>query len=183
MLIAEVGVFGAATRVSLLVGFILVSINSVLVPRYAELYAKEDFVALAMIVKRASLLSTIFAIPICIIIFLQTEKIMLLFGESFVLGSNILIILTIGQLVNVFCGSVGYLLIISGFQELYRNITMASALLQMLLVVILAPILGGFGAALASSITLIGLNLVAMIGVYQKLGIGSIFGIRGPNEY
>jgi len=178
----DVGVFGAATRVSLLVSFILVSINSVLVPRYAELYAKEDLVALARIVKRASLLSAIFASPIFIIIFLETQKIMLLFGESFALGSNILIVLTIGQLINVFCGSVGYLLIISGFQELYRNITMASALLQMLLVVILAPILGGLGAALASSIALIGLNLVAMIGVYQKLGIGTIFGIRGPNE-
>ena len=179
----DVGVYGAATRVSLIVGLILVAINSAFVPRFAEFHTKGNFIALGRMAKRVALLSLIIASPLFIVIFSEADEIMTLFGDRFSEGSNILIVLTVGQIANVMCGSVGYLLIVSGNEILYRNIMIVSAAIHLLLIAALAPALGPIGAALASAISLIGLNISAMVGVYQRLGIGTVLGIKGRNEY
>lgn len=178
----DVGIYGAATRISLLVSLILVAMNSFLAPKFSVMYANGDLAALGKMARNASVLSTLLAMPIFLTIFFRAETIMALFGENFVSGKWVLITLTVGQMVNVACGSVGYLLIAGGQETHFRNITSLSVLAHLLMVVGFVKIIGLIGAALASTISLIGLNVFATIGVYRRLGVVTIFGMRGRRE-
>lgn len=167
----EVGVFGAAARIALLVSFMLVTINNVVAPKFAELLAKQDNDALGTTARRSALLITVLASPLFFLLFFHGGWVMSLFGEEFVDGALVLSILAVGQFINVICGSVGYLLMMSGNERTYRNITIVSAIVQLLLVVVLSPIMGGVGAAIAASSALVFMNIAAAIAVYSKLGI------------
>lgn len=169
--VEEVGIFGAATRIVLLVSFMLVAINNVVAPKFAELYAKGEMKALGEVARRSALLITVLASPIFLLLFFYGEWVMSMFGAEFATGVNMLAILAVGQLINVLCGSVGYLLIMSGNETVYRNITIGSSIFQLLLIIMLAPIMGGEGVALASAIALATMNIVSVFFVYHKLNI------------
>ncbi len=170
----EVGIFGVATRIALLVSFMLVAINNILAPKFAELIARGDWLALGKTARRSALLITILASPLFFVLIFQGAWVMSMFGEQFVNGAVILSILAVGQLINVACGSVGYLLMMSGNERVYRNITIVFALIQLLLVVVLSPEMGGVGAAIATCLALAGMNLAAAYAVYSRLGIVTI---------
>lgn len=166
----DVGVFGAAMRVSVLVSFLLLAVNNVIVPKLAELHTKGDIVALANISRRSAFFITLLVFPIFCFLFFYGSWVMELFGDEFTKGGIILSILVLGQLVNVVCGSAGYLLIMSGNEKVLRNITLVFALLQFTLIVSLAPIFGGVGAAIAVGVCMALTNIVAAYFVYLKLG-------------
>jgi O-antigen/teichoic acid export membrane protein len=176
---AEVGVFGAATRVALLISFLLVTLNTIVAPKFAEFHATGDMDAMGKMARRSAALLTVLVSPLFLFMFVFSDWVMRLFGAEFSAGGNILSILMVGQLVNVVCGSVGYLLMMSGNEKTYRNITISSALLQLLLVLILAPLMGGIGAAIAASTAMIAMNLASVLAVYKRLGIVTIPGLRG----
>jgi O-antigen/teichoic acid export membrane protein len=174
----EVGIYGAATRIAVLVSFMLVTVNSIVAPKLAELHASGDMVALGSTARRSAALLTMLVSPLFVGLFIASDQVMALFGTEFAAGGGILSILLVGQLINVVCGSVGYLLMMSGNEKTYRNITMGAALLQLLLVLLLAPVLGGLGAAVAASIAIIMVNLASVVAVYKKFGIVTIPGFQ-----
>jgi len=112
------------------------------------------------------------------LLFIFSKEVMMLFGAEFATGGPILAVLLVGQLVNVISVSVGYLLMMSGYEKINRNIIMTAALVQLGLVVILAPVFGGLGAAIASAISVASTNLLAVYFVYKKLGIMTIPGVK-----
>lgn len=174
----EVGIFGAASRVSLLISFLLVTINNVIAPKFAEFYAKNDIKGLGSIARKSAGFITMLASPLFIFLFIFSEWTMKLFGEEFSAGSTILTILIVGQLISSICGSVGYLLIMTGNEKDYRNITIASAIIQTTLILILAPLYGGIGAAVATTIALATVNISSVILVKKRLNIYAIPGLK-----
>lgn len=167
----DVGVFGAATRVSMLISMMLVTVNSIMAPKFAELYAKGEVDVLARTFKKSARLVVILVTPIFVTLFILGESVMSLFGEEFISGSSVLRILLVGQFVNVLCGSVGYLLMMSGNEEIYKSITILSGLLQLFLVVVLSPMFGVAGAAWSMTIALSCMNFLGLFFVYKKIGI------------
>jgi len=100
----DVGVFGAAQRVAMLVSFVLVAVNSVLAPKFAELYENGDISTLTTVARRSILLTGVIASPIFIALLFLGNTVLAFFGDGFEHGEIVLIILVIGQLVNVACG-------------------------------------------------------------------------------
>ena len=170
----EVGVFGAASRVAMLVGFMLVTINNVVAPKFAELFAKGDLEALGQMARRSALMVSVLASPIFVVLIFGGDWVMLMFGPSFEQGALVLSILAIGQFINLITGSVGYMLIITGKEKVYFRLTAYSVIMQMLLLVVFVPIYHDIGAAIASSLSLVYLNLAAAWVVYKKTGIVTI---------
>lgn len=175
---AEVGIFGVATRLALLVSFLLVTLNNVIAPKFAELYATRNIHAMGHMARRSSALLTLLVSPVFLILFIYSSEVMRLFGPEFVAGGPILAILLVGQLVNVVTGSVGYLLMMSGNENTVRNISIGSAIFLLILMLLLAPSLGGVGAAIASSAVLAVGNLASAYAVYKKFGIITIPGVK-----
>ena len=79
------------------------------------------------------------------------DSFLLLFGKDFVQGGMALIILSLGQLINAATGPVGALLTMTGQERGAAVVLGAGATLNVLLSVILVPILGLLGAAIAAA--------------------------------
>ena len=92
-------------------------------------------------------------------------------GPEFLAGSALLVVLALGQFVNVATGSVGYLLMMTGHEKLMRNSVAIAAALNLALNLTLVPVAGAMGAAIATAISLATLNLVATYYVWSHLGI------------
>lgn len=172
----EVGVFGAAMRLSILVSFLLVTLNNVIAPKFAELYATGDLTAMGQMARRAAAVLTLMVSPIFLLLFFFSSEVMQLFGPGFSVGGGVLTILLLGQLVNVVTGSVGFMLMMSGNESAIRTIVVASTAVLLILMLLLTPEMGGVGAAVSVSIALAGQNLLSVIVVYKKFGVVTIPG-------
>ena len=94
-----------------------------------------------------------------------------IFGNSFKSGAFILVILALGQFINVITGSVGYLLMMSGNERLLRNNIIFIAVLNLTLNLLLIPKYGILGAAISTSVSLALQNIISMVIVKYRLGI------------
>jgi len=165
----DVGIFGAAMRTSVLVGLMLVVVNIMVAPKMAELYQKKQYDSLRILMRKSTLLMILAAFPILIVFITFPGLVMSFFGESFRSGASVLMILTVGQAVNVICGPVGYFLIMSGQEKTMRKIAIISALVLAVGAIILIPSYGAMGAALASALSLITFNLIMALFVKTSL--------------
>lgn len=166
----DVGVYGLAKRISALTAFILVAINSIVAPKFSKLYSQGKIEELKKVAQDSAKLLTFFAFPTLLFFLIFASIIMNFVGKDFSGGGNILIILAIGQFVNVITGSVGYLLMMCGFEKIMRNNIVIVSILTAILYVLLIPKYGIYGAALASAFGLATQNLIAFYLVKKKIG-------------
>jgi len=179
----DVGVFGAASRVAMLVSFILITANNVVAPKFAELYARGDMESLGRTARRIAILMTLLASPIFLALIFGGHWVMAMFGPGFENGALMLAILAMGQIVNLMTGSCGYLLVMSGNEISLRNLTVWSAALLLLLLLVFVPLLGAVGAALASAISVAAMNILSVIRAQKLLGIRIAgFSMRRGND-
>lgn len=167
----DVGIFGIASRSATLSSLVLFAVNSIAAPKFASLYKKGDMATLSAVARSTNRIMIVVAAPILLFCVAAPEWVMGLFGNEFRKGSTALIILSIGQFVNVSTGSVGYLLVMSGFEKSMRNNATMSAIVNIILNIILVPYYGINGAAVATSISLIWINLASVVSAYKKLSI------------
>ena len=167
----QVGIFGVANRTTLLVSLVLIAVNSISAPKFAALYKEGKMLQLEKMAKHSAKLMTLMTLPFAIIFILFSNKIMSIFGAQFSQGASLLVILTIGQFVNVASGSVGFVLMMTGHERLMRNNMAFCAFLNIVLNSILIPIYGALGAAITSAIVLILQNVIAAIMIRRVLGI------------
>lgn len=167
----EVGIFNVAHRTALLTGFVLFAVNAIAAPKFSGLYAAGDITALDSTARRSAALMAIAALPILLVLVFFPGPVLSLFGPEFRAGSTVLIVLAAGQFVNVVTGSVSYLLMMSGRERLLRNLMFGAALLNLILNALLIPRIGMLGAAVATTGSLVFLNVAAAVLVYRRLSI------------
>jgi O-antigen/teichoic acid export membrane protein len=98
------------------------------------------------------------------------------YGEEFVEAYNPMLFLVIGQVVNALCGSVGYLMTMTGNQNNVLYVVSGASILSITLNLILIPVLGATGAAISSATALSAWNIILYIIILKKLKIrASIF--------
>ena len=167
----DVGVFGAATRIAMLVTFLLIAVNTVISPKFAELHAKGDIQALARIARRFALLITVATSPLFIGLIVAGDQVMGLFGPDFVRGGQALAILAIGQAVNALTGSAGALLMMTGHEREIRNASLVAGVLVVGLSFALIPTYSLIGAAIATAVAVAAMNLISIVFIKRRLGI------------
>jgi O-antigen/teichoic acid export membrane protein len=168
---ADVGIFAIANRTAMLTSFIMLAVNSIAAPKFAALYKQGDMKTLDSTARNSTKLMTAMVSPLLLVFILFPEKVMKLFGPQFLEGATALMILSVGQLVNVIIGPVGYLLIMSGHEKSFRNNLFAFVSLNILLNFILIPKYGIIGTSIATTFSVVMMKIVAMILVYWKLSI------------
>lgn len=167
----EVGLFGMASRTAMLTSLILASVNSISAPKFAELYKRKNMAALGATARNTAKLMILIASPLLLLFLVAPHWVMGMFGEEFQKGGILLLILAIGQFINVATGSVGYLLIMSENEKLMRNNVAFVAVMSVVLNTVFVPIYGLFGAVVATAICLASQNLIAAYMVNSRLGI------------
>jgi O-antigen/teichoic acid export membrane protein len=170
----EAGIYKIVIQLSNLVVFGLTAINQLLQPKFSELYEMKNNTALQELVYYSSTMIFILGLLATIIFIVFGEYIIeILFGESYISGISSLTILVLAQLINVVFGSVAALLNMTGNERLTMKILIISLLINIILDLILIPIYGIEGAAIANAISLIVWNVKLTTYVTNKLGIYS----------
>lgn len=171
---AEVGIFGAALRVAMLVSFMLLTINNVLAQKIAELFTKGDMKSLEATARHSALLVTLMASPLFLVLFLGGDWVLGMFGHEFEQGARALQILAMAQLINAVTGSVGFVLTMSGKESEAWKSVHYSAWLLVVASLWLIPIYGMVGAALAILLGELCKNSMLVYYCRRKLGINPI---------
>lgn len=167
----NIGVFNIALRISEVISFSLVIVNFVLSPVIAKLYANGDRERLQNLVTKCARVTLAIGSLLVVGILFFRKDILMLFGGNFLLGEQALIILCIGQLVNVVSGSVGLLLLMTGNQRFSIYSLAAGITINLVLNLLLTPTYGITGAAIAATASLVVWNAMTYFFVRTKLNI------------
>ncbi|MGF1512406.1 MAG: flippase [Elainellaceae cyanobacterium] len=170
-----VGIYTVASRGAELATFGLVAINMSLGPKVVAIYSKGNRENLQKLITNSTRMIMGITIPIVICLILLGTTFLQLFGTEFVQGKTALTILSIGQLVNAFCGSSGVILSMTGHERDSATGIGLSAILNVILNSALIPRYGLEGAAAASAISLVFWNIFLVTRVKQRLKINSTF--------
>jgi len=179
---ADVGFYDTAFKISSASAAILMAVNAIQAPTFAEIHSTNDHKRLKTYVFNSTRLLFYATAPITLGILLFPELILSLFGKSFTGAATSLQILAIGNFFNCITGSVGILLMMTGHQVQYNRIIMIAAALGIGLNILLVPTMGIEGAAISSTVSKIFWNLLSVIYIYKKSGLVSIYlpGMKKP---
>lgn len=169
----ETAVFTLSSRLTDLEGYLLFAFNVVMTPLIAKLYAENKKKELQQIFSRGLWIGFLFSAPLIVVMITAPQFILGLFGKDFPEGREALIVLSIAQLVNYATGSAGYLLTMTGNQKTAITLLAIASVFSTALSFILINNFGKNGAALASAIVIILLNVAMSRAVYRKTGINS----------
>ncbi len=170
---ASVAALRIAERGALLVGMSLGIVNIVIAPRIVGYALEDNRRALERLSRYSARAALAIATPIALVFLLGGRDLIgFVFGADYAaIAYGPLAILTLGQLVNVFFGSVGYLLTMSDReadtlwgQGVALVVTAAAC-------GILIPGFGATGAAVGVTLGLLAWNVILAIRVGHRLGI------------
>jgi len=173
-----VGIYSVIMKISLFSSVILFSINSIVASEFSKLYSLDKMDDLRDLIKKSSKIIFFITIPILILIVCFSEFILGYFGFEFIMANKTLHILIAGQFVNILCGSVGYILMMTEKQNIFKNIMIFATCINIILNIILIPLYSINGAAIASSVSLILWNVISFSYIYRKYNISTIWFIR-----
>jgi O-antigen/teichoic acid export membrane protein len=106
----------------------------------------------------------------------------LAYGADYVGAWSILLILAVGTFWDAISGSAGFVLQMTGHHVLLLLFTLGGGILNVVLSLLLAPGWGGYGIALASSITLVVFNVAAVSAVRRLVGVRTFVYLK-PSEW
>jgi O-antigen/teichoic acid export membrane protein len=170
----ELAYFSVAQRTAMLTSFVLIAVNLVAAPRFAASAKQGKTAELRSTSLFCSRIMIVLATPVLIIMLSFPKFFMGLFGPEYKQAAPLLQILVLGQFINVVTGSVGFLLNMTGHEKDMRNVVFLSGPLALVLSLILVPLYGVTGAAVATSIALASQNLLAVYKVKQRLGFNTL---------
>jgi O-antigen/teichoic acid export membrane protein len=170
---AETGVYAAASRVATLITFGITAVNSVLAPTIAALYAKNERAQLQKTLTFAARGVLAYTVPVVLALVIWGKPILELFGPEFGAAYQMLLILAIGQVVIAACGSVGFLMTMTGHQRQALHVIAASAITTVILNICLIPRFGLIGAAFATAVATAGRSVVLTFMVWRHLRLNA----------
>ena len=171
----DVGIYSVAVRLSMLLSIVLVSVNSILAPRISETYNNNQMDEFKKLIYFSVKLIFYCSFPIIIIIVSFPELLLSFFGKEFIIAKDTLLILLLGQFINVCSGSVALILNMTGSQKVFSKILLVTLCINILLNYFLIKTFGIDGAAIASSVSLFLWNIVAVIYIYKKYSVLTFF--------
>jgi O-antigen/teichoic acid export membrane protein len=169
----EAGIYAVVSRIASIIPFSLIAVNTIAVPVISELFAQRQMTELQRIVTLAARGIFVLSLPVALGMVIWGKFILGLFGPAFVKGYFALAILTGGQLINALMGPVGFLMTMTGHHNQAAKVLGVSSLLNILFNVLLTPVYGMIGAAVATAATTILWNVTMFIFVQKRLGINS----------
>lgn len=167
----EVGVYNIALRISEIVGYSLTLVNYIIAPLIAQYHANGETDRLQGLITRSSRLVLFTSLPLAIVIIVFSQSFMNFFDAGSYNSPIALIILCFGQVVNVVCGSVGMILLMTGHQRFSIFSIVIAVLLNVILNLLLIPSYGLTGTAIATASSMAVWNFIMYIFVLKKTRI------------
>jgi O-antigen/teichoic acid export membrane protein len=168
----EVAVYGAASRIVALVAMPLLIVNAVVPPLIAEMYAQRKIIELEAALRMVATLTGLPSLIILGALVLFGDSILgAFFGEYYQTGGAVLAVLSIGQLANVWAGSCGLTLMLTGHQSTMMAITVTCGAFTAILAWFLVSRYEGLGVAIAASSGMILQNILMLLFAKNSIGV------------
>lgn len=171
----QVAAMRVAERGGQFVVMSLTLVNMVIAPYIVRAHKDGDKAMLQNLARKSARGSLLLALPVALLlIFWGRPLIEIAFGSDYAaIAYWPVAIVAIGQLFNVFFGSVGYFLSMSGFEKETLRGQLIAIVVNLALCFVLIPGYGAVGAALAVSLGVISWNTLLWVMVKRRIGINS----------
>jgi O-antigen/teichoic acid export membrane protein len=167
----DLDAYAAAARISQVLLLFLTSLNLVFSPFAADLHARGQRKRLDELFKRSTRWALAATLPLLIVLFVGADDVLHAFSARFETGESALRILLVGQAVNVATGSVGFVLIMTGFTGLDLLDNVLGTALLVGLAAVLTAAFGIEGTATAAASSIAALNVLRLVQVRRRVGI------------
>ena len=165
------GMYAAAVKTARWVSFVYDIINFVAAPSFAVLHAQDNKEELQRIVSEVSIWIFWPSATIALLLITFSQPILGLFGSEFIPASWQLKILVSGNLFSALCGSVGYLIVMTGHQNKSAIVMVSAVIINIVLNAIAIPLIGAVGAAVATALTTALWSICLAILVIKYVGV------------
>jgi O-antigen/teichoic acid export membrane protein len=160
----DVGIYRIAFQLAAVASFLVLAFQAVLFPWWSRWHAKNDIHMIELSLSKATTYCLLLAIPVTAGGIILSEKLLyFLYGESFQSGANALIILFFVQIANIFMLLLTMCLTAVNKPRESFMVTLVSAVLNIILNIMLIPVFGILGAAVATLLTMTVNALLAYI--------------------
>jgi O-antigen/teichoic acid export membrane protein len=167
----ELDAYSAAARVSQVLLLFLTSLSLVFSPFAADLHARGERKRLDELFKSSTRWALAATLPLLIVLFVAADDVLNAFSSRYEVGEGALRILLVGQAVNVATGSVGFVLIMTGFTGVDLIDNVLGVVLLLGLAVGLTAAFGIEGTATAAAVSVAALNLLRLAQVRRRVAI------------
>ena len=169
----SISYFKVAIQATALISLGLGVVNTIIAPQIARFYKALEMNEAQALLDKSVRFSCFISIPICISLILFGDIfISILFGVEYSEAIHPLRILCIGQMVNCFMGSVGFVSNMTGNERASLKFSIIALIINVFLQIVLIPIYGAIGAAVSIVISLSFWNVC--LGLYIKSRIGLV---------
>lgn len=168
----EVAIYGVAARVLQVIAAIPAMANFIVPQEFAVLYAdgrKDEMERLARTASTS--VGMLSCLALLSLLVLGRPLIHFAFGDTYLPSWSLLMILAVGSFWDTACGSAGYVLQMSGHHYRLLGLTVAAAILNIGLSTLVAPVWGGYGVALATTVSLIAINTGLVWSARKLVGV------------
>lgn len=179
----EVAVYAAAAALLQIMAAIPGISNFVIPQEFPALFADGRTADLEKLARTAATLVAILSFgSLAGILLFGRPLIRLAYGDSYVGAWGLLLVLAIGSFWDSASGAAGYALQMTGHHVRLLVMTVCGAALNIALSLVLAPLWGGYGIAVATTVTLIALNIAMVRAARSLLGVRTFVYTR-PSEW
>ncbi|WP_462146569.1 lipopolysaccharide biosynthesis protein [Pseudoalteromonas gelatinilytica] len=163
----EVAYLAIAMKAALLFGYPLLSVNKVCAPHYSRLYYDKNIIGLKQLARTTRKKLTIIAtIGLLIVVFLS-EPLLSLLNPEYIKAIPFIIILTLGQWVNLATGSAVLILLMTGHERLHFWQNLIVTLFFFVSLIVFVPYYGALSAAILMALSMASKNLLGFYSVYR----------------
>jgi O-antigen/teichoic acid export membrane protein len=165
----ETGIYAAAARAAQVILLFIISVSLMFSPFVADLHARGERDKLDKLFKQLTRWTMALTLPLFVLLAVTPGSALRLFGSEFGQGKTALLILLLGQLVNVATGTVGFILIMVGRTGWDLVVYAGSLVFDIAAAVLLIGglELGMEGAAIAGALTM-ALSKLARLALVWK---------------
>lgn len=167
----QVGWYQAAYQSSALLLLVLIAINSILPSVMSQLYSDDRLRELRAVYSVATKWTMFVTFLGLVYLIVFRDVVLTLFGVSNSVAVQSLVVLAVGQTVTASVGPAGFLLTMSEYERVETINTIVLAGFNVLLNYLLIQRFGILGAAVATSTSILVLNIVRIMETYIFLGV------------
>ncbi len=174
---AAAGLYGAAVRISYVLQPLIASLNGAIAPMAADLHARGDRAELQRVTSLGVRVVMVIAVVAAAVVIVLGRWILGLMGEEFEAAYPLLVVLICGHLVFAAAGPAGILLNMTGHHVDSAKVLALGAAVNLVSCLVLIPIYGALGAAVAMALTLAVWSGAMAYVAAKRLGIASFITI------
>jgi O-antigen/teichoic acid export membrane protein len=167
---AAVGIYNVAFRTAALSTLVLFAFSGIFSPMVSSLYHRGMLQDLGYLYKDVSRWAFTGALAFFLLTALLAKDIMAVFGDEFVWGWPVIVIVAAAQLFSSSVGPTARVLAMTGQQRIVMVATLGSTVAAAALNLLLVPAFGIFGAAAATAAAVVLVNVVTVLFVHRILG-------------